>query len=212
MIVSASRWSSAYGKRGCAGNVRRGFRLHSLRHADHLLHHRRRPHLCSSYSVVDMATLFLWLTSASYGIWLILASVRLLQRHELHGLLEGEFCGFSPQRVVWYPMPCVVLFMLQLQGNTDRRSTDSQRDYDGFGTTIVDRQFLLGTVPQQLRCVLVVLIPKATTGFRPIGIFCAFHRLWGKCRTATEQVWENPHTRPHLAASKGRSVTDPVWG
>ena len=28
---------------------------------------------------------------------------------------------------------------------------------------------MLGTIPQQLRYVLVVLIPKATTGLRPIG-------------------------------------------
>ena len=36
----------------------------------------------------------------------------------------------------------------------------------------------LWTIMQQLRFVLVVLIPKATSGLRPIGIFCAFYRLW----------------------------------
>ena len=62
---------------------------------------------------------------------------------------------------------------------------------------------MLGTIPQQLRCILVVLIPKATTG--------ALHRLWAKCRTAMAQTWENLNPRSHSAASKGRAVTDPIW-
>ena len=69
----------------------------------------------------------------------------------------------------------------------------------------------LGTNPQQLRCVLVRLIPTATTGCRTVGIFCALYQLWAKCRTATAQAWENLHPRPHFAASKGRAVTDPIW-
>ena len=70
---------------------------------------------------------------------------------------------------------------------------------------------LLGTIPQQLRYVLVVLIPKATTGLRPIGIFCALYRLWAKCRTIMAQSWEILNPRPYFAASKGRAVTDPIW-
>ena len=70
---------------------------------------------------------------------------------------------------------------------------------------------MLGTIPQQLRYVLVVLIPKATTGLRPIGIYCALYRLWAKCRTAMAHSWENLNPRPYFAASKGRAVTDPIW-
>ena len=70
---------------------------------------------------------------------------------------------------------------------------------------------MLGTIPQQLRYVLVVLIPKATTGLRPIGIFCALYRLWAKCRTAMAQSCENLNPRPYFAARKGRAVTDPTW-
>ena len=40
MIVTSSRWNSAHRKRGGAGNVRRGHRLHSRQH-------------CGSYAVVD---------------------------------------------------------------------------------------------------------------------------------------------------------------
>ena len=69
----------------------------------------------------------------------------------------------------------------------------------------------LGTLPQQLRFVLVVLFPKATAGLRPIGVFCALYRLWAKCRTVSAQAWEDLHPRPYFAASKGRAVTDPVW-
>ena len=61
---------------------------------------------------------------------------------------------------------------------------------------------MLGTIPQKLRYVLVVLIPKATTGLRPIGIFWALCRLWAKCCTTMAQCF---------AASKGRAVTDPIW-
>ena len=60
----------------------------------------------------------------------------------------------------------------------------------------------LGTIPQELRCVLVVLIPKATTGLRPTGIFCALYRLWAKCRPAIAQEWENLHTRSFFAPAK----------
>ena len=66
---------------------------------------------------------------------------------------------------------------------------------------------MLGTIPQQLHYVLVVLIPKAKPGLRPIGIFC----LWAKCRTTMAQSWENLNPRPYFAASKGRAVTDPIW-
>ena len=70
---------------------------------------------------------------------------------------------------------------------------------------------MLGTIPQQLRYVLVVLIPKATTVLRPTGNFCALCRLWAKCPTAMAQSWENLNPRPYFAASKGRAVTDPIW-
>ena len=68
----------------------------------------------------------------------------------------------------------------------------------------------LGTIPQQLRYVLVVLIPKATTGLRPIGIFCALYRLWAKCRTTMARYQWRKHGRTYLAASKGRAVTEPI--
>ena len=72
--------------------------------------------------------------------------------------------------------------------------------------TLVSQLFecmeMLGTtIPHQLRYVLVVLIPKATTGFRSIGIFCALHRLWAKCRTAMAQAWENLNPRPYFVES-----------
>ena len=56
-----------------------------------------------------------------------------------------------------------------------------------------------------------LFIPKATTGLRPIGIFCALYRLWAKCHTAMAQSWENLNLRPYFPASKGSAVTDPIW-
>ena len=66
---------------------------------------------------------------------------------------------------------------------------------------------MLGTIPQQLRYVLVVLIPKARTGLRPIGIFCALFRLWARCRTAMAQSWKDLNPRPSRPAKADRSLT-----
>ena len=66
MIVSSSRWNS---KRAAARNVRRRFRLHSRRHADPLLHHRRRPHLFPIVQSSIVVTLFCsLLCSRRFGI------------------------------------------------------------------------------------------------------------------------------------------------
>ena len=76
MIVSSSRWNS---KRAGASIVRRGFRLHSRRHADTLLHHRRRPHLCPLLQSSIMAILFCSLP-CSWPVW-----------PSLHRLSTGSF-------------------------------------------------------------------------------------------------------------------------
>ena len=46
----------------------------------------------------------------------------------------------------------------------------------------------LGNLPQQIRHVLGVLIPKATSGLRPIGVFSSLYRLWACCRTEIPQI------------------------
>ena len=63
----------------------------------------------SSYAVVDTATLFLWFSYARSCVRYlaglgVLAIVTALMNW--HGLLESEFCGYSPQRLVWTGILC----------------------------------------------------------------------------------------------------------
>ena len=71
----------------------------------------------------------------------------------------------------------------------------------------------LETLPQQRRYVLVVLISKATSGMRSVCVFCALFRLWARCRTETNQLWEDLHPRLNFTASKGaqHEAFVPVW-
>ena len=83
-------------------------------------------------------------SDATCGIWLVLASLRLLQRREWQGLLESEFCVYSPQRAVWTgTILCRMSYCACCIFKPSQTvATQIQGDCVGFGTTIVFRQFL----------------------------------------------------------------------
>ncbi len=46
---------------------------------------------------------------------------------------------------------------------------------------------------------------------RPIALFAAMYRLWGKCRRPVADQWEAAHDRAFFAMGTGRIATDAVW-
>ena len=55
------------------------------------------------------------------------------------------------------------------------------------------------------------MLPKASGGFRTIGIFAGAVRLWAKARRGLCGEWEASHDRPYWGAAKDRRPLDPVW-
>ena len=68
-----------------------------------------------------------------------------------------------------------------------------------------------GKWPTQVRTLLVVLLAKPTGGFRPIALFAAVFRVWGRARRETAAAWESQYELEYFAAGRGRSATDAVW-
>eukprot|EP00959_Pyramimonas_sp_CCMP1952_P426493 8932865-Pyramimonas_sp.AAC.1 len=58
----------------------------------------------------------------------------------------------------------------------------------------------VGQLPDQISAVLLALPPKATGGYRPIGVFCSWHRVWGRCRRPRALHWEQQRPRRCWAA------------
>eukprot|EP00959_Pyramimonas_sp_CCMP1952_P221028 4621006-Pyramimonas_sp.AAC.1 len=48
---------------------------------------------------------------------------------------------------------------------------------------------MLSAFPTQLRVVLLDMLSKASGGFRPIGLFVATCRLWGRARRRLAEEW-----------------------
>eukprot|EP00959_Pyramimonas_sp_CCMP1952_P468624 9493536-Pyramimonas_sp.AAC.1 len=55
------------------------------------------------------------------------------------------------------------------------------------------------------------MLPKPSSGFRPIGVFPSLHSSWGKCRRGYAVEWEGKHQREYWAAGKFKSACDVVW-
>ena len=68
-----------------------------------------------------------------------------------------------------------------------------------------------GWIPRVMSTLTMVFIPKASGGVRPIGLFTASQRLWGKLRRLVAAEWEAAHARPYFWGGTGRSVEDCVW-
>eukprot|EP00959_Pyramimonas_sp_CCMP1952_P113632 2375389-Pyramimonas_sp.AAC.1 len=68
----------------------------------------------------------------------------------------------------------------------------------------------VGVLPRQISAVLLALLSKATGGFRPIGVFCPWCRVWGRLRRPHAQDWERQHPRRHWATGAYRGAPDVV--
>ena len=58
---------------------------------------------------------------------------------------------------------------------------------------------------------LVVFIPKATGGERPIGLVTSLLRLWGKLRRAQADAWESSHNSSFCWGVAGKLCDRAVW-
>lgn len=69
----------------------------------------------------------------------------------------------------------------------------------------------LGVLPKPLRAVVAAAIPKATIGYRTIGLFPAYYRTM--VRTLKDQFgnWEHEHPRRFYSFAAGKSAVLTVW-
>ena len=68
-----------------------------------------------------------------------------------------------------------------------------------------------GAWPGRVGCVIVVLLPKADGGFRPIGLIPCLPRVWMRCRRDTCKAWEIKAERSYLYAGAGKGSTIAAW-
>ena len=68
-----------------------------------------------------------------------------------------------------------------------------------------------GEWPQGVDEVVISLIPKATGGTRPIGLFSGLYRLWTRVRRLEAADWEQKNSRDFFAARSCNGALDTVW-
>ena len=68
-----------------------------------------------------------------------------------------------------------------------------------------------GRWPQSCELVLIVLLPKADGGKRPIGLFPSTVRLWMRARSRVLRKWERDDQRSGIFGGKGMSATRASW-
>ena len=68
-----------------------------------------------------------------------------------------------------------------------------------------------GIWPGQLQEALIHLIPKATSGRRPIGLVSALPRIWERVRKPVLLRWRQQYTREYNWMSRGRGAERAVW-
>eukprot|EP00959_Pyramimonas_sp_CCMP1952_P410560 8603797-Pyramimonas_sp.AAC.1 len=56
------------------------------------------------------------------------------------------------------------------------------------------------------------MLTKPTGGYRPIGVFCAWCRVWGRLRRPRVLPWEQRRPRRYWVAGAFRGASDVVWG
>jgi len=70
---------------------------------------------------------------------------------------------------------------------------------------------LLGEWPALVKLVLIVLLPKADGGRRPIGLFASPVRLWARARALAARAWESLHSRPCIFGGSGMGAQRAAW-
>ena len=61
----------------------------------------------------------------------------------------------------------------------------------------------MGALPSQVQTIMVIMLGKPKGGFRPIGLFTSFYRLWAKARRPYAEAWEARNWRPTLPVVLG---------
>ena len=69
----------------------------------------------------------------------------------------------------------------------------------------------MGALPSQVQTIMVIMLGKPKGGFRPIGLFTSFYRLWAKTRRPYAEAWDAKSWRPCFACGAGRGAQDTVW-
>ena len=70
---------------------------------------------------------------------------------------------------------------------------------------------LVGEWPESIGCTIIVLIPKADGGRRPIGLLPSIVRWWMRVRLEVARRWQTLHDRPYFFAGPSRSATKAAW-
>lgn len=70
---------------------------------------------------------------------------------------------------------------------------------------------LNGSWPTPVGVCIVVLLPKADGGFRPIGLLPWSIRVWTRARREAVARWESAVQRPFLYAGKGMGADIVAW-
>ena len=58
---------------------------------------------------------------------------------------------------------------------------------------------------------MIILIPKADGGRRPIGLFPTIIRVWMRARAAVARQWEDDTQMPELFGGKGMGAQRASW-
>ena len=68
-----------------------------------------------------------------------------------------------------------------------------------------------GIIPQQTARIIMPMLPKKDKGYRLIGLFAAYTRLYNKTWADRVGKWEDRIDRPWMAAGKARQPSDVVY-
>eukprot|EP00974_Lingulodinium_polyedra_P121278 11178467-Lingulodinium_polyedra.AAC.1 len=66
-------------------------------------------------------------------------------------------------------------------------------------------------VPNLVELLMMVFIPKASGGLRPIGIFCSWLRVWMRTRRQLIRAWEAANSPSFLWGGVGRPADVAMW-
>ena len=68
-----------------------------------------------------------------------------------------------------------------------------------------------GRWPSAIDLVVIVLLPKAEGGWRPIGLLPFLPRIWMRVRRPVTLQWEQAQSRPYLYAGAAKGATVAAW-
>ena len=68
-----------------------------------------------------------------------------------------------------------------------------------------------GRWPEDIDPVIIDLLSKNDSGYRPIGLFPTLVRVWMRIRTASARAWERTVDSPQLYGGKGMGAQRAAW-